>query len=503
MTVEIKNISKSYAGVRVLNDVSLSIGPGEVHALLGPNGAGKSTLIKCIGGAVRPDSGTMQLEEDTLDDLTPSKAFAHGIAVIHQHLSLVDTLSVTENLFLGDERVRIGLVRRRAQRREAREILSRFGLEVSGKSAVRDLPIGMKQLVEIAKAWHRTDVKLMILDEPTASLSERETRRLFDEIRRMKDRGVPVIYTTHRLGEVFEIADKVSVLRDGSLTLNAAVSDLEPADLYAAIAGASGRPARGRRAPTGRPVLEVANLEGPRFGPLSFVAREGEVLALYGVLGSGRTSLLETIAGRFRATAGTVRVDGRPVTVRSPRSALRAGIALVPSDRARQALWSTTSAQENMLMATYRRLAPGGLRRRKEEKEVFMTTAALVDLQPREPKRRAGNFSGGNQQKLVIGRWLTGTQAYRVLLLDEPSQGVDVGAREQIHDVCKDLSSQGVAVVCASTDAEEVAAFADRVLVIDRGHQLAELVGADITEKALLSLAHEFTADRSHEMERI
>ncbi|NJC71974.1 sugar ABC transporter ATP-binding protein [Planosporangium thailandense] len=493
MTLQMVGIEKSYSGFRVLRGVDLSVAPGEVHALLGPNGAGKSTLIKCIAGAINPEAGSIRLDDAPVEDLTPTRAFELGIAVIHQHLSLVDVLSVTDNLFMGHELRRGPLINRRAQRRVARELLDQFGIDVPLDAKVGTLPIGTKQLLEIAKAWHRTDVKVIVLDEPTASLSESETQRLFAEVARMKQRGARIIYTTHRLGEVFRIADRVTVLRDGMVTLQEPVASLVPQRLVAAISGGNEEAAGKRTATAGEVVLDVDQLAGPRFGPVSLQARRGEILGLYGVLGSGRTSLLETLAGRFRPSAGQVTVNGTRVAVTSPARVQRAGVALVPSDRQRQALWATRSASDNLLLPSFGRLAAGALRRPGRERGLFQRTATALDLQPPDARRAGGAFSGGNQQKLVLGRWLARIDELSVLLLDEPTQGVDVGARRKIYDVCRELTERGVAVVFASTDADEVAALADRALVIDAGRVIAELAGDEITEKSLLDHAHQFT----------
>jgi len=494
MTLQLRGLTKSYGGFRVLRGVDLDIAPGEVHALLGPNGAGKSTLIKCLGGTVPPDGGTMTLDATRLTDLTPSRAFAQGIATIHQHLSLIDVLSVTDNVFLGQELCHGPLIDRRNQRRQTADLLNRFGLHVSPDAKVGTLPIGTKQLVEIAKAWHRTAVRVLILDEPTASLSEGETQRLFDEVTRMKEQQAHILYTTHRLGEVFRIADRVTVLRDGAATLQGRVSETRPEQLVEAISGGTAMGSTsGSPRQRGCSILKVSGLSGPRFGPLTFEVAEGEILGLYGVLGSGRSSLLETLAGRYGRPAGEVRVTDRTVRLRNPAAALDAGIALVPSDRLRQALWTSRSAADNVLLPSYRRLSKAGVRNVSKERAQFRDTARRINLQPADPRRLGSAFSGGNQQKLVLGRWLTQADRLSVLLLDEPTQGVDVGARAQIYQACRELAGQGIAIVFASSEAEEVCALADRALVLDRGQIIADLHGDDITEERLLHGAHQFS----------
>ena len=496
MTLRIRGMVKGYGAVTVLQGVDLDIAPGEVHALLGANGAGKSTLIKCVSGAVTPDSGELSLDGEPLTGLSPGRAFAAGIATIHQHLSLIDVLSVSDNLFLGQELNHGGVLLDRAgQRRVARELLDRFGLDVSPRAKVGGLPMGTKQLLEIAKAWHRTGVRVLILDEPTASLSESETERLFAEVERMREDGVRIIYTTHRLGEVFRIADRVTVLRDGRIALQDNVSEVSPKRLVTVIAngGVEPTPPSVTAADLGDVRLAVRGLSGPRFGPVDLHVRAGEIVGLYGVLGSGRTSLLETLASRFRPAAGEVEVDGRPVRARTPAAALRRGVALVPSDRLPRALPSPRGAADNRPRPSPGRPATAGLRRPGRERRLFRDIGARVGLHPLAPARRGGAFSGGNQQKLVLGRWLARADDLAVLLLDEPTQGVDVGARRQIYDVCREVASHGLAVLFASSDAEEVALLAQRAIVVDRGQITTELRGADITEAALLHESHQFT----------
>ncbi|GAB3398923.1 sugar ABC transporter ATP-binding protein [Schumannella luteola] len=494
MTLAISAASKSYGSFRVLHDIDFEVGPGEVHALLGPNGAGKSTLIKCLGGVQGFDGGTIDLDGEPLNATTPAAAFEAGVATIHQHLSLIDSLSVSDNIFLGREIPAGPLVAKARQRRETQQLLDQFGIPVSPTAVVGQLPVGIKQLIEIAKAWHRTDIRVLILDEPTSALAEDETLRLFSEIERLKAAGARIIYTTHRLGEIYRIADRVTVIRDGGVALTGPTSEIRPQQIVAAIAGtttvdaAYGADVGTRR--RDESALTVTGLSGPRFGPIDLDVRAGEIVGLYGVLGSGRSSLLETIAGRYSADAGDVTIGGRLRRNRRPSAAIRDGLAFVPSDRATQALWATRDASENMLMPSFGALASGTLRVARRERAAFAATAERLELQPPDPRRNGGDFSGGNQQKIVLGRWLQNDDL-RVLVLDEPTQGVDVGARQKIYETCYQLAERGVAVLFASSDADEIVKLADRVVVVDQGRAIVELSGADITERALLSAAHE------------
>ncbi|WBU37985.1 sugar ABC transporter ATP-binding protein [Homoserinibacter sp. YIM 151385] len=494
MTLTIASAAKSYGSFRVLHDIDLEVAPGEVHALLGPNGAGKSTLIKCIGGVQPFDAGDIRLDGEPLAPVSPSEAFELGIATIHQHLSLIGSLSVSDNIFLGSELRRGGLVARGEQRRRTQELLDRFGITTRPDALVSTLPVGVKQLIEIAKAWHRTDVRVLILDEPTSALAEDETLRLFVEIERMREAGARIIYTTHRLGEIYRIADRVTVVRDGGIALTGSTADVRPEQIVAAISGrddlTAGPPSR---AASGRvePLLDVRGLTGPRFGPVDLAVGAGEIVGLYGVLGSGRSSILETLAGEHRPEAGSAELAGRPLPLRrSPADAIAAKLAFVPSDRAKQALWGSLAAADNMLMPSYRALATAGLRSAADERAAFDATAERLDLQPPDPRRPGGDFSGGNQQKIVLGRWLQDDEL-RLLVLDEPTQGVDVGARQKIYETCRELAASGTGVLFASSDADEVVRLADRVLVVDHGRVVAEYAGDAITEDALLRSAHE------------
>lgn len=497
MTLTVTAASKSYGAFSVLNDVDFEVAAGQVHALLGPNGAGKSTLIKCIGGAQPFTSGQLRLDGELLDLRSPSDAFAAGIATIHQHLSLIDSLSVSDNIFLGQELTTGRLLNKRVQTQQTQNLLEQFNIRVRPSTQVGTLAVGTKQLVQIAKAWHRTQVRVLILDEPTSALAEEETLTLFEQITRMRAEGTRIIYTTHRLGEIYKISDHVSVIRDGGVVLTGETSTIEPRAIVAAI---SGRDQEQRRFGADRDerrqdqvVLRVRDLSGPRFGPVSLEVRAGEVLGLYGVLGAGKTSLLETIIGGFRRESGEVEVEGTSSDGADPQSTIRDGICFVPSERSRQSLWSTLSAADNLLMPNYSQLSKRrwfGLRSKSAERTAFTDAASRLDVQPPDPSRTGGNFSGGNQQKIVLGRWLLPTNL-KVLVLDEPTQGVDVGARQKIYETCHQLASRGVAVVFASSDADEVVNFADRVIVMDEGLSIAEYEGEQITENILLTSAHE------------
>jgi ABC-type sugar transport system ATPase subunit len=622
--LRIRGLTKSFGGVRALDGVDLTVPAGQVHALLGHNGAGKSTLIKCLGGAYPPDAGTIEVGGTSYTRLTPRESIAAGVAIIFQTLSVVDALTVAENIFLGQEWTRHGRIVRRAQEEVAAGLLQRVAARCSPRDRVGDLPMAQRQLVEIAKALSRS-ASVLVLDEPTAALSGAETDALARRVEDLRTQGLAIVYVTHLLSEVERLADAVTVLRDGRVTHQAAVAGQTRRDLVEAIAGrptgavpgprraratdapepsrGTGRDARGpcsasgvdgdeaggvpdldargpwsapgpvghdvsgvsspdargprsapgadgeevrgvpglavrgprhatdpgghdaRRPPgpdaeepwrsPGRdectpgpetsepprrvplpPRLVVEALRGPGFGPVGLTVAKGERVGLFGLIGSGRTRILETLYGRRRATAGTIRVGERTVSPARPADALGAGIALVPADRRAQGLFPSLSAQDNALLPAVRTLARYHVRALRTERRVFDALATAVGLRPARPGLPAGAFSGGNQQKLVLGRWINDARHVDVLLLDEPTQGVDVGAREEIYRVVSRLAAErGTAVLFASGDPDEIVALADRCLIVARGRIVGELSGAGLTEQALLSAVHDADPD--------
>ncbi|WP_167132967.1 sugar ABC transporter ATP-binding protein [Paramicrobacterium chengjingii] len=499
MTLKLTNIHKSYSGNPVLKGVDFEVRPGEVHALLGPNGAGKSTLINCISGGTAITSGEATLDGKALDGLTPSRAFEAGIVTIHQHLSLIDTISVMDNLFFGTEIRKFGFTNRAKQRSQARQLLAQHGINASPSAIVGDLPIGVRQQIEIAKAWNKTSIKVLILDEPTAAISGKETEILFEKINALRDSGVAVIYTTHRMAEVFRIADRVTVINSGVAALSGYTADLAPHDVVDAISAGSGHEAQSRSSDenTGRIVASVQNLAGLRFGPLSFSIAEGEIVGLFGAVGSGRTSLMETVVGcyRRRGTVGSITLGDKPYAPRSPAHALKNGIRFVASDRATQGLWRSLAASENVLMPRYHQLSCLGLRRSRGERSEFEQIVDELALEPAEPRMKAEEFSGGNQQKIVVGRTGLGTAPIRLLILDEPTQGVDVGARARIYTYIRRLvRKHKCGVLVASSEPDEIEALCDRVLVMSEGTIEKELSGDEISERNMMLAAHQFVA---------
>jgi ribose transport system ATP-binding protein len=493
VTVELRGLVKTYGAVRALRGVSLTIEPGSVHALLGPNGAGKSTLIGCMSGAVRPDAGEIVLGGTAHAALTPRAALAAGVSVIYQKFSLVGALSVEDNVFLGSELTRCGLRRRREQRRATSELLARLQRTLPAAAPVGALPIADRQLVEIAKAL-RHGSEVLVFDEPTASLSQREAQALAEQIRALRGGGMHILYVTHRLDEVLELADHVTVLRDGAVVASRPVAGMSSAELVRAVTGMDQVPVAAAQPPAaGRPLLELRDVAADGLGPLSLTLREGELLGIFGMLGSGRTELLETLFGLRPLRGGRIDFEGRELGRGGPAARIARGIALVPAERVRQSLFMGLTALENVLLPSLRRLAVRvlGLRRPRAERRRFDAVAGQLRLTPAAPRTPASSFSGGNQQKLAVGRWLVQPEKLRVLLLDEPTQGIDVGARAELYRILERTAAElRCGVVFTSSEPEEVLRLAHRALVLERGRVVAELSGRQITEAALMTAAN-------------
>jgi ribose transport system ATP-binding protein len=499
-----RGIVKDFPGVRALDGVELDVTAGEVHCLLGQNGAGKSTLIKVIAGAHRPDDGTVEWEGEPIALPNPTAAMRRGIATIYQELDLVDGLSVAENIFLGHERASAGFVRRCAAQSAAQRLLERLGHpEIPPGREVGRLAAAGKQVVSMARALsHNT--RLIVMDEPSAVLDHDEVENLFRIIRGLAASGVSVVYISHRLAEIREIGDRVTVLKDGRTAaagLDAATTPT--ADLVRHMTGrsfANTFPARTDQAAE-PPSGESASEPGPdllrldrlsltgHFHDISFSVRAGEIVGLAGLVGSGRSQILETILGARRASAGRVLVDGRPLRPGSPGAAVRAGIGLAPEERKSQALVMQASVAHNISLASLNRFSRFGfLDRQGELAEVALHTAKL-QLHPADPRRPVVTLSGGNQQKAVVARWLL--KGCRLLLLDEPTRGVDVGARAELYVLIRSLADAGVGVLLVSSEIPEVLGLADRVLVLREGRLLAAADPRRLAESDVLDMIME------------
>jgi ribose transport system ATP-binding protein len=488
VVLRLTDVVKTFPGVRALDGVQLEVRAGEVHCLLGQNGAGKSTLIKVLAGVHHADEGTITWQGESFAPATPQAAMRAGIATIYQELDLVDDLSVAENAFLGHEHQRAGFTQRRATAYETKKILTRLGHpQISPRGLVRSLPAAGKQIVSMARALSH-DAKLIVMDEPSAVLAHDEVANLFRIIRDLTANGIAVIYISHRLEEIREIGDRVTVLKDGRTTAaNLPARTTPTRDLVNMMTGRSIEyvfPPR-RPTPVGEPLLVVDGLtrEG-EFAGASLTVKPGEIVGIAGLVGSGRSELLETIFGARRAESGMVSVGGRRIT--SVGGAVRAGIGMAPEERKSQALLLDQSIYRNMTLSSFATFAHAGFTDAGDERTAAAKVADSLELRPRDVTRPVRTLSGGNQQKVVVGRWLLGKT--RLLLLDEPTRGVDVGARAELYQVIRGLADDGVGVLLVSSEVPEVLGLADRVLVMREGHLIHEAPATELDEATVLDL---------------
>src|SRR4051794_31344477 len=483
--LEMTGIVKQFPGVRALDGVDLEVRAGEVHCLLGQNGAGKSTLIKVLAGAHQPDGGTIHWMGEPVVLGSPTAALRRGVATIYQELDLVDGLSVAENIFLGHELSRGGFTRRGRLRSQTRALLARLGHpEIPAGRQVGRLSAAGKQIVSMARALSY-DAKIIVMDEPSAVLAYDEVNNLFRVIRDLTASGVAVVYISHRLDEIREIGDRVTVLKDGRTVASGLPAKTTPKrDVVTLMTGRDVEfPFPPRTAAT-RDAAEVLRVEGlgvaGKFDNVSFTVAAGEIVGLAGLVGSGRSEILETVYGARRATSGTVTFLGKKMRRGALPRAVASGMGLAPEERKSQALFLRESVATNMTAPSLRRYAWLGFLDRGRELADAQEQVRLLDVRPNDARRRAVTLSGGNQQKVVVGRWLL--HGCRLLLLDEPTRGVDVGARAELYAVIRDLADSGVAVLLVSSEVPEVLGLADRVLVVREGHIVHEAPAAELDE---------------------
>jgi len=479
-------LSKTYSGVRVLDAVDFDLRAGEVHALVGENGAGKSTLIKILGGAVAPDSGTVLLEGARLAPGDPREARRRGISLVYQEFTLVPELSVAENIFLGAERGRPFLARA-AMAASARRRLDDLGVRLDARAPVGSLSVAHQQMVEIARALE-ADARVLILDEPTASLSPHEVERLLAVVGHLRARGLGIVYISHRFEEVFAVADRLTVLRDGRRVASAPAREFDRASLIRAMVGRDvSEEFPARTAPVGEVALSVRGLTcSPRFSEVDFDVRRGEVVGLAGLVGAGRTSVGLALAGAL-AAGGEVRLAGRPFQARSPGAAIAQGLAYVTEDRKGRGLFPELSAAANITIADLGAFARGGLLAVRRERDAAARAARDFDVRVSSLAQPAATLSGGNQQKLLLARFLL--RPLRVLVLDEPTRGVDVGARAEIYGLMNRLAAGGLAILMISSELPELLGMSDRVVVMREGRVTGTVTRAEATPDMVMALA--------------
>ncbi|HEY2908527.1 MAG TPA: sugar ABC transporter ATP-binding protein [Vicinamibacterales bacterium] len=488
--IEFRGIDKSFGAVAALRDVSFSIADGEAHAIVGENGAGKSTLLKILSGSLRPDRGELRVGDAAVAFGRPRDALVRGIGLVHQEMLAFPNLSVTANIYAGRElTTRFGRLREREMRERASDLLARLHLPVSPDAPVERLPVAYRQLLQVARAL-AFDCRILALDEPTTSLTTGETDHLFRVLDDLKRGGVTLIYVSHRLPEVFRVCDRMTSMRDGRYVATFVKDEVTADQIVQSMVGRDivSRAADSSRSVAGAPLLQVDGLaRAPSFADATFVVGEGEIVALFGLVGSGRTELLETLVGVHRPDRGTIRVHGQVQSFPSTRHAARAGVVLVPEDRQRQGLFFNLSLRHNLLLPGAE--ARGAVVIPAGEQGVADNLLQRWRIKAASSAVTPDALSGGNQQRLVLAKWLALDP--RVLLLDEPTKGVDVGAKFDIHSIIRDMASRGAACLIASSDLPEVLALADRILVMRGGRIRGELAGRapGTTEERVMRMA--------------
>ena len=486
--LHLKSLSKRFGSTRALQDVSFSLAAGEVLGLIGENGAGKSTLMKVLAGIVIPDSGSIFIDGSECIFQDPREALDSGIALVHQELNLCENLTITENLFLGRELKVRGLLQRSAMYRKADFAMKKVGLSISPATRVHTLNVADKQLVEIARAvmFKR---RIIIMDEPTAALSTRESDRLFECVSELKNAGVAIIYISHRLNEVIALADRAIALRYGRTVGELSRDNLSRESLIELLVGSAMRNHEKKLKSSLPVILEVdsaATLQYPD-RTLSFKLHKGEILGIAGLVGAGRTALLESLFGITPLLRGTIRINGHEQKIRNPLDAIHCGLGLVPEDRKQHGLILELGSSQNILLAQLRRLCSFGFRQFAKEHKLSLGQKQQLGIVCASSTQKVKELSGGNQQKIVLAKWLVTNPI--VLLLDEPTRGVDIRTKNEIYKILEELSEAGPGICVVSSDQEELLRISDRVLVISEGRIAGELVGADITEQNILSLA--------------
>ncbi len=488
--LQMRGITKTYPGVRALENVDLEVRAGEVHALVGENGAGKSTLMKVLAGAHPKDSGTIVLSGQSVEMDSPQKAMDLGVSIIYQEFNLVPYLNAAENIYLGREpRAAIpGFVDFKTMYREAQQVIDRLGVPLDVRAPVNRLSVAQQQMVEIAKATSRRS-KIIVMDEPSATLTEHELKSLFSLIRQLKSEGVAIIYISHRLEEIFEIADRVTVLRDGKHIATRDVAELTREDIIKMMVGRELTQMIPKvPAPLGDNVLEVRRLN--RKGLLhdiSLTVRKGEVVGLAGLVGAGRTELARAIFGADPIDSGQILIEGKPVRVRSPQEAIKLGIGLVTEDRKGQGLVLGMVVRENITLANLGALTRLNFIMAGRERQVAREYVTSLTVKTPSIEQTVQKLSGGNQQKVVLAKWLF-TQS-KLLIFDEPTRGIDVGAKTEIYQLMNDLAAKGVGILMISSELPEVLGMSDRILVMHEGRIAGELPASEATQEGIMHLA--------------
>ncbi len=496
--LEMRNIVKNYPGVQALRGVNFSLLPGEVHALVGENGAGKSTLMKILAGAERGDSGEILIHGEPVSIHSPHDAQKHGISIIYQEFNLIPQLGAAENIFLGREPVRLGFVDFRREKRDAQKILDQLGIKLDLDVPVTYLSIAQQQMVEIAKALS-VDARIIAMDEPSATLTTHELENLFRMIRKLREQGISIIYISHRLEEIFEICDRLTVLRDGEWIATRNIHEINREGIIEMMVGRKITDEFPKQVfEPGEEILRVENLSRGFVRDISFNVRQGEIVALTGLVGAGRTEVARLIFGADHLRAGRIYLSGNPVNIRSPRQAIDLGVCLLTEDRKSQGLNLGMRIRENVTLPTLSEFCRGVFLQKRREQMV--TSQKMADLHIKAPSSEVAvqNLSGGNQQKVVLAKWLLANS--KLFIFDEPTRGIDVGAKREIYLLMNELLRQGAGILMISSELPEVLGMADRILVMSQGRIVGELSRTEATQERIMDYA---TRSVVHEVETV
>lgn len=487
--VELAHISKLFPGVKALDDVSFNLRSGEVMALLGENGAGKSTLMKILSGVYTRDEGEVTIFGQQIGDLTPKKAQELGVAIIHQELNMCQHLTVAENIFLGREKTHAGVLSSKQMNEQAAAVLGRMNIQIDPETVVGDLAVSKQQMVEIAKALS-TNARILIMDEPTSALTSKEIDDLFVIIHKLRDEGCGIVYISHRLEELQHIVDRVTIMRDGKFITSGNFTDFSMDEIIANMVGREIKEKFPRvQCERGRKILEVKHLNAGRMvRDVSFDLYEGEIVGIAGLMGAGRTETTRALFGVDPKDSGEVILDGKPVKIHCPMDAIRAGIVLAPEDRKKDGLCTKLSISDNIALPNLDILCNSlGVVNRKKEREMVEKARSNLSIKMASAETDAGGLSGGNQQKVVVAKWLARNS--RVVIFDEPTRGIDVGAKDEIYTLLEDLAKQGKAIIVISSELPEVLRLANRIAVMAHGRIIGTLDNEEATQENIMELA--------------
>ena len=489
MNIEMKGIDKSFGSNQVLKNAGFVLKDGEVHALMGENGAGKSTLMKILTGVYTKDGGTVLVDGQEVTYKTPQEAEKAGIVFIYQELNVLFDLTVEENLFMGKEITKkFGICDKKAMRAKAQEIMDRMGVNIPVSASMSDLSVGQQQMVEICKAL-MVDAKVLIMDEPTAALTQSETEVLFEVIKSLREKGVSIVYISHRMEEIFELCDRITVLRDGAYIDTRYIKDITMDDIVQMMIGRTiGERYPKREATIGEEVLRVEGLtSGKLFRDVSFSVRAGEVMGFSGLMGAGRTEIMQAIFGNIPIDSGKIFIEGKEVSIKNPRQAIKAGIGFITEDRKTEGLLLDKSIAENIEVCNLNKISKNSVLSKAKQKALVQKGIEEFRIKCFGPEHECGNLSGGNQQKVVLAKWIYTDP--KILILDEPTRGVDIGAKKEIYSVINDLAAKGVAVIMVSSELPEVLGMSDRITVVHEGRITGVLEAAEADQAKVMTLA--------------